>query len=399
MKIENFETVAMLAVLVLLGARSGAAQASARLGLATPGRAERASASPGSVRIPLRAGVTIVTAIHDENGDLESIKRIDTVTSTAVQLEYAAEIPDGPGRVHELQRTRRIPLADLRDARIYHYRFGDLDPDVVPGTTAIQLSKAVYSDLRNTGKAAFTIEGYGDTGGMSGVAGLLGAVGDLLGGDSSAKSAKTGSAREKRSAGTLRVIPNAAPMPMLVNDRRVLLPVLHARGTLGTGADAHDADIYVLDDADNPLMLQWKIGEERLQAIKIEFPEPKAVPTIERELSDTRHASVYGIYFEFNQATIRPQSDLVLRKIAESMRRHPTWKLTVEGHTDSIGNETANRELSQKRADAVKAALVSRYGVSAWRLTTAGYGASVPKETNATLEGRARNRRVELTLQ
>jgi len=381
-----------LAVATVLGAGYGRA-------LAQSGSNPASVAT--SVRVPLRAGVTVVTAIHDENGDFESIKRIDTITASAAHLEYSAEIPDGPGQTHEMQRSRQLPLADLHSARVYHYRFGDLDPDLIPGTTAIQISNAVYTDLRRTGQAAFTIEGYGDTGDSLNVPGLLAAVGQLLGGGNSktGSATKAGSSREARSAGTLRVVAGATPMPMLVNDRRVTLPVIHAQGKLGTGADAHDADIYVLDDADNPLMLKWTIGDERLQVVKIEYPEASGVPTIERELAETKRAAVYGIYFEFAKATIRPQSDLVLKEIAESMRRHPEWKLTVEGHTDNIGDESANRDLSQKRADAVKEALVTRYGVKRDRLTTAGYGASVPKETNATLEGRAQNRRVELTLQ
>jgi outer membrane protein OmpA-like peptidoglycan-associated protein len=376
----------VIAIVSLLGARVEQMQAQG----STP------------VRVPLRAGVTVVTAVHDENGDFESIKRVDTVTAKELQLEFSAELPNGPNRVHEMRKSRHVLLADLRSSRVYHYRFGDLDPDVVPGTTAIEISRAVYDDLKKTGQAAFTIEGYGDTGDTNVVAGLFGMVGQLLGGDSSAGAIKKGASstnREARSAGVLRLVRGVSPMLMLVNDRRVSLPVLHAQGKLGTGADAHDADIYVLDDPDNPLMLKWKIGDERLQTVKIEYPEASGVPTIERELAETKRAAVYGIYFEFNQATIRPQSDLVLKEIAESMRRHPEWKLTVEGHTDNIGNDAANRELSQKRADAVKAALVTRYGVSRDRLTTAGYGASVPKESNATLEGRAQNRRVELTLQ
>ena len=78
------------------------------------------------------------------------------------------------------------------------------------------------------------------------------------------------------------------------------------------------------------------------------------------------------------------------------MRRHPDWKLSVDGHTDSIGTDQANLDLSRRRAASVKTALTSRYHVDAVRLTTAGYGESRPKDTNDTLEGRARNRRVEL---
>jgi outer membrane protein OmpA-like peptidoglycan-associated protein len=80
------------------------------------------------------------------------------------------------------------------------------------------------------------------------------------------------------------------------------------------------------------------------------------------------------------------------------MKRDPTWKLTVTGHTDNIGGDSSNLALSQRRSAAVKVALVSR-GTSADRLATGGSGASAPKATNATLAGRAQNRRVELSRQ
>jgi OOP family OmpA-OmpF porin len=79
------------------------------------------------------------------------------------------------------------------------------------------------------------------------------------------------------------------------------------------------------------------------------------------------------------------------------MKLHPDWKLNVAGHTDNVGGDAFNLDLSKKRSAAVKEALVSQYRISADRLITAGYGASSPVETNETLEGRARNRRVELS--
>jgi outer membrane protein OmpA-like peptidoglycan-associated protein len=84
---------------------------------------------------------------------------------------------------------------------------------------------------------------------------------------------------------------------------------------------------------------------------------------------------------------------------ARSHQKHPDWKLSVSGHTDSIGNDKANLALSQRRAAAVKDALVTRYKIDAIRLVTGGYGAARPIATNETLEGRARNRRVELQRQ
>ena len=68
----------------------------------------------------------------------------------------------------------------------------------------------------------------------------------------------------------------------------------------------------------------------------------------------------------------------------------------MNGHTDGIGGDQFNLGLSGRRSTAVKDALTKRYGVAATRLTTAGFGKSQPKDTNETLEGRARNRRVEL---
>ena len=105
---------------------------------------------------------------------------------------------------------------------------------------------------------------------------------------------------------------------------------------------------------------------------------------------------MYGIYFDFASDTIRPESEPVLKEIADALAKNPAWKLRVEGHTDNVGGQAYNTELSNRRAAAVKQALAERYHVSADRLTTAGFGASRPKEPNDTLEGRARNRRVEL---
>jgi outer membrane protein OmpA-like peptidoglycan-associated protein len=87
----------------------------------------------------------------------------------------------------------------------------------------------------------------------------------------------------------------------------------------------------------------------------------------------------------------------VLEEIAGVLARHPDWILRIDGHTDGIGGEAANLDLSQRRAASVKAALVRRHGIAAARLSTGGYGENRPKASNDTPEGRALNRRVELT--
>ena len=113
-------------------------------------------------------------------------------------------------------------------------------------------------------------------------------------------------------------------------------------------------------------------------------------------MKQTGQAEVYGIYFDFASDKIKPESEPVLREIADALNHNPTWKLRVEGHTDNIGGDDYNLNLSQRRAEAVKLALVTRYHIGAERLTPKGFGATRPKEPNDTLAGRARNRRVEL---
>jgi outer membrane protein OmpA-like peptidoglycan-associated protein len=128
------------------------------------------------------------------------------------------------------------------------------------------------------------------------------------------------------------------------------------------------------------------------------MPDSGAAKRIENDLAAKRPVEIYDIYFDYNSATVKPESDSVLRELGDIMRRHPDWKLRVTGHTDSIGGSgNGNHILSARRAAAVKDALANRYNVAATRLDTGGAGDSQPLETNATLEGRARNRRVELT--
>lgn len=102
----------------------------------------------------------------------------------------------------------------------------------------------------------------------------------------------------------------------------------------------------------------------------------------------------HGILFEVNKAVIEPESMGVMNELAKMMKQHTDLRFEIDGHTDSDGNAQANMTLSQERADAVKKKLVSM-GVDAGRLTTKGFGASKPIDSNATSEGKANNRRVE----
>ncbi|HEY5808807.1 MAG TPA: OmpA family protein, partial [Povalibacter sp.] len=186
-------------------------------------------------------------------------------------------------------------------------------------------------------------------------------------------------------------------LPMLVNGRRVRLPVIHAKGSLSDGSDTEEFQFYVLDDPANPIVLHLSGAGAAATVIRIEYPETGSAPaSLESTLAANDTAEIYGIYFSFARATIRPQSERVLKEIATVLKGHPDWKLRIDGHTDGIGDTAANLELSKRRAAAVKAALVDRYGIAAARLSTDGHGEASPKDTNDTPDGRARNRRVEL---
>lgn len=103
-----------------------------------------------------------------------------------------------------------------------------------------------------------------------------------------------------------------------------------------------------------------------------------------------------GVNFEFDSAKLTSDSYETLDRVAASLKEWSEIEVEVGGHTDSEGDDEYNRKLSQERAQAVRDYLVSK-GVSSSRLTAKGYGESHPVADNGTAEGRAKNRRVELT--
>jgi len=180
-------------------------------------------------------------------------------------------------------------------------------------------------------------------------------------------------------------------LEIIVSSREVDLPVLNFSGPIGI----HHLQLHgaVLDDSQFPLMLDYGWDDYSLRYTKISFPEPS---TLEEKLEKERKVDVYGIYFDFASDVIRAESEPILKEIAGVLAKNAEWTLSITGHTDNIGGDKSNLDLSRRRSEAVRKALTERYAIAPGRLTTSGYGASQPKATNDTIEGRAQNRRVEL---
>lgn len=112
-------------------------------------------------------------------------------------------------------------------------------------------------------------------------------------------------------------------------------------------------------------------------------------------LAKSCHVALYGITFDFNKATIKPESEATLAGVLALLAKDPKLALAIEGHTDNVGGAAPNQKLSEARAKSVVDWLVA-HGVAAARLTSSGFGLTQPVASNDDAEGRARNRRVEL---
>lgn len=114
-----------------------------------------------------------------------------------------------------------------------------------------------------------------------------------------------------------------------------------------------------------------------------------------QRLASHGRAVLYGIYFDSDSATIKPESLTTLEGVLAVLKAEPALRLQVGGHTDSTNTDAYNLQLSQRRAEAVVKWLTD-HGVAADRLTAKGFGKSQPVADNATATGRALNRRVEV---
>jgi outer membrane protein OmpA-like peptidoglycan-associated protein len=118
-----------------------------------------------------------------------------------------------------------------------------------------------------------------------------------------------------------------------------------------------------------------------------------------KPLTPTEKFVAGDVLFAFNSAQLSPAFEKVLLQLAAYLKNPPGFKsLVVEGHTDSVGADEYNLQLSQRRADSVREFLVSKGGLPADRVRGIGYGESRPIADNGNFQGRAKNRRVEFNI-
>ena len=330
-----------------------------------------------AVRIPLVQGLTTTTAVNGPKGDEEQVATIASADGERIALSVDFRTPGKAGVVTQMRKMRR---ADLASSNRLNQLFQAGDSDSFPGSTMSRLSSASLAALKRDGQLSLVVGTVADRGKPGQ---------DLL---------SLVPAGRKYFRGVLARVPNApATLTVQVNGKPAMLPIVHGKGRFSVGADSIELELDVLDDAANPMVLRMRQDRAQGQTVRIDYPVAKPQASVlETALATSCRAELNGVYFDFGQATLLPASRPALDAVAQLMRAKPGWTLRIEGHTDGIGGAAANQTLSQRRANAVRDALITHYTLPAARMTASGFGATRPVASNATLEGRAANRRVEL---
>ena len=325
-------------------------------------------AAAAAALIPLKEGLTLSSIWKAFEGDYEHECLIQIAKMDARGFSATQSCP--VGKKHEqLITTRRICWSDVIDSHIYITGVARKFPPTFVGALQFNLSLASFAVLKAGGELHHRyVVVDGDDPRFSQI--------DLDGHLTS------------DGAGTFNII---------VNDKLVEVPTIEASYINHKTNDI--IRIKALDEARFPLMLDFYVPSEHrffVTYAKVSFPTANV---LEQHLAVDKHTDVYGIYFNFASDVLRPESQPVLREIADALKAHADWKIIIHGHTDNIGGDAMNLDLSRRRAAAVRKDLVEHYQIDESRLSTSGFGASQPKESNDSERGRARNRRVELIRQ
>lgn len=135
------------------------------------------------------------------------------------------------------------------------------------------------------------------------------------------------------------------------------------------------------------------------QPIKPSVPPVAGIAVDDHAKSIQELKQGVSIYFDKNATQVESRYEMYLIAAAQVLKNNPRMSLKVDGHTDSTGSRATNLRVSMNRANSVRMRLIGEYNVNANQLLAAGLGPNYPIADNSTEEGRAKNRRVTLTLQ
>ena len=294
------------------------------------------------------------------------------------------------------------------------------DPMVLPGQTFTGTSASVLHALQTQGQVPFVLGvNEGNDGALGGFAQLGAAMQQQAGANNGVPAmigsfmADFGVARHYYRGALKRVGTGDEPFSVLMNGERVTVPAVHVRGDMSFTDKTLTPEIWWLDDPGNPITLKWQIQNVFETITRIDWPPPAEGGTGRGDggggafgcgggastglASKDCRAELTGVYFTTGSAEVLDASMPALKRFAALMAAHPAWVVTVEGHTDNIGSADYNMDLSARRASAVRDVLVNKLKVPAAQLQSKGYDLTRPVESNATVEGRAHNRRVEVS--
>lgn len=142
-----------------------------------------------------------------------------------------------------------------------------------------------------------------------------------------------------------------------------------------------------------------------LAVVQLEISETKAMDAglvtvssdaMKKAIVESGRVALYGLFFDTGKAEVKAESKPALAEIVKLLSGEPSMRLLVVGHTDTVGSQQSNQELSLRRAQSVVDALVKGNGIAPGRLQAVGVGFAAPVATNRDEQGRAKNRRVEL---
>ena len=116
-------------------------------------------------------------------------------------------------------------------------------------------------------------------------------------------------------------------------------------------------------------------------------------------LQEEKERVTLNVEFDTDKSIVKKEYNEKIGKLAAVMKKYPDLIIALEGHTDNVGGAAYNDKLSQRRVDAVKKYMVEKFGIETFRLSVKGYGLTRPIASNATKEGRQKNRRVEAVVE